>query len=159
MENKNLNGWDFVSEPTDFNWLLNHNGGATNTPKNQTYFKLVTLDYLIKHTHYFGETQDPESDRMHKQFGGLAYLVMRILANPPILSPKERPNPTEFIIAYDESHDRIQIDVMRYNVEKDIYEPIADINEDCYGEWVVKAHYDKATITDFLVYAGNLLVK
>lgn len=159
MENKNLNGWDFVSEPTDFASLINHYGGAAQTPKNQTYFKLVTLDYLIGHVHYFGETQDPESDRMYNQFGGLAYLVMRILADPPILSPKERPNPTEFIIAYDESHDRIQIDVMRYNVEKDIYEPIADINEDCYGEWVVKAHYDKATITDFLVYAGNLLVK
>ena len=53
----------------------------------------------------------------------------------------------------------MQISVMRYNPKKDIYESIANINEDCLGEWVVKANYDKTSITDFLVYAGNLLIK
>lgn len=159
MNDNKLKGWDFVTEVTDFASLINHYGGASQCPKNSTYFKLVTLDYLIGHVHYFGETQDPERDRMYKQFGGLAYLVMRILANPPILSPGEKPNPSEFIIDYVDPNGRMQINVMRYNAEKDIYEIIADINEDCYGEWVVKAHYDKATITDFLVYAGNLLIK
>ena len=155
----NVKGWDFVEAPTDLNMLLNHFGGAAQTPKNSTYFGLVTLDYLISHVHYFGETQDPEADRMHKQYGGLAYLAMRILADPPVLSPKESPNPSEFIIDYVDPHNRMQINVMRYNAEKDIYEIIADINEDCFGEWVVKAHYDKTSITDFLVYAGNLLIK
>ena len=156
MNNK-LKGWDFVEAPTDLNTLINHFGGAANTPKNTTYFQLVTLDYLIGHVHYLGETQDPEADRMHKQYGGLAYLVMRLLANPPSLSPK--PNAGEFVIDYVDPYGRMEINVMRYNITKDIYEPIARIKEDPFGEWVVKALYNKETITDFLVYAGGLLLK
>ena len=157
MKNTNLKGWDFVSEPSDFNTLLNHFGGAAQTPKNETYFKLVTLDYLIGHVHYFGETQDPERDRMYKQFGGLAYLVMRILGT--IDNVELTSKPRGFIIDYVEHHGRLQIDVMQYNYEKDIYETIADIKEDPCGEWVVKAQYDKASITDFLIYAASLLIK
>ena len=156
MNNK-LKGWDFVTEPTDLNTLFNHFGGAAHTPKNSTYFELVTLEYLIKHVHYFGETRDPEADLFHKQYGGLAYLVMRLLANPQVLSPKDRSS--EFIIDYVDPYGRMEINVMRYCAAKDIYEPIARIKEDPLGEWVVKALYDKNTITDFLVYASSVLIK
>jgi hypothetical protein len=154
MNNK-LKG--FVVPPTDLNTLINHFGGAAHTPKNMLYFELVTLDYLIGHVHYLGETQDPEANRMYKQYGGLAYLVMRLIANPQVLS-KEKPNP-EFIIDYVDPHGRMEINVMRYCAAKDIYEPIVRIKEDPFGEWVVKALYDKATITDFLIYAAGMLIK